>query len=284
MKKRNTARAVAVAAALAGLAWPAAQALAQTAAYTSTPVDLFAGPSGDYPVVSEIDAGVPVTVMGCLSDYSWCDVAMPGLRGWIYAGYLSYPYQGQYVPLEGYGAVIGLPIIGFSIGTYWDSFYRHRPWYGDRDHWAHMPPHGYGDRPPGPGPGPRPREEGRPQEPRHSYAPPNAGRPEQPPMGGRPGPEPRFQGNPGGPRPDGGMHEPRQPGGNFGQPRPMQQEAAPRPQAPQPGGFRPGAPAGGFEHGAPPMRAPAPEHAAPQQGGHPSGEGGGHREGRQPGQ
>ena len=290
MNKRNTARAVAVAAALAGLAWPAAQAFAQAAAYTSSPVDLYAGPSGDYPVVaSGIGAGVPVTVMGCVSDYSWCDVALPDLRGWVYAAYLSYPYEGQYVPLQGYGSVIGLPVIGFSIGSYWGNFYRDRPWYGERERWAHVPSPGYGGRPPGarppdgmrpPMPGARPPEPGRPVAP-----PADAGRPGQPPGGHPWGPQQGFPGNGGGPRPEAGGRSP----GNAGQPRPMQPEGGARPAPPQPGGFRPGAPAGGFEHGAPPMRAPgqmqAPGRpAAPPQGGHPSGEGGGHREGRQPGQ
>jgi uncharacterized protein YraI len=288
MKKRNTVRAAAVAALLAGLGWPAAQALAQTAAYTSSPVDLFAGPSDEYPVVSEVDAGMLVTVMGCLNDYSWCDVALPGLRGWVYAAYLSYPYQGQYVPLQGYGSVIGLPIIGFTIGTYWDSFYRDRPWYGERDRWAHERPRGYGERPPEPPPGARGPQARRPVPP-SVYG----GHPEGPQMGGRPEPQERFQGNPGAPRPEIGGHGGGQPGANYGQ-RPVPQEMAPRPQAPQqPGGFRPGAPAAGVEHGGPQMRAPVPMQgpgrpAAPpqqQQGGHPSGgEGGGHREGRPQGQ
>ncbi|MBN3858242.1 SH3 domain-containing protein, partial [Paraburkholderia sp. Ac-20340] len=139
----------------AGLSLGSAEAYAQSQAYTSEPVDLYAGPSGDYPVVTELGPNVPVTVMGCVSDYSWCDVAMPGMRGWVYAGYLTYPYQGGYVPLEGYGAAIGLPIVTFSIGAYWGSFYRDRSWYGDRERWSHVPPPGYGGHPSGPPPGPR---------------------------------------------------------------------------------------------------------------------------------
>jgi uncharacterized protein YraI len=279
MKRPNTARAVVVAAALTGLAWPAAQAFAQVSAYTSGPVYLYAGPSGDYPVVSSLGAGAPVTVMGCVSDYSWCDVALPDMRGWVYAAYLSYPYQGQYVPLQGYGPVIGLPVIGFSVGTYWDRFYRNRPWYGERDRWAHAPSPRYDARPAEPAPRARPPEAGR------SFAPPaNAGRPGQF-EGGRPGPQQDFHGG-GAPRPEAGQRMPGQPGGNFGQPHP---------QAPQqPGGLRPGGgPAGGVEHGAPQMRGPGPgpmqapgrPAAPPQGGGHPSGgEGGGHRDSRQPGQ
>jgi uncharacterized protein YraI len=290
MKKYHPARVVAVAAALAGLAWPSAQAFAQAAAYTSAPVYVYAGPSGDYPVVSSVDGGVPVTVMGCVSDYSWCDVAFPGLRGWVYAAYLSYPYEGQYVPLQGYGSVIGLPIIGFSLGAYWGNFYRGQPWYGERERWAHVPPPGYGGRPSEPRPGAHPHEQGRP-----FAAPPNAGHPGEPPVGARPAPQPggnygephRMQPE-GGPRPMPPQAAPR-PMQPEGAPRPMQPEGVPHQQGPQ-GGFQPGAPAGGFERGAPQMHAPGGmpaqgRPAAPPQGGRPSGgEGGGSREGRLPGQ
>ena len=93
-RPRAPALALASASLLAGLALVSSHAAAQTAAYTSEPVDLYAGPSGDYPVVSQIGPGVPVTVMGCGSAYSLCDITVPGVRGWVYAGYLSYPYQG----------------------------------------------------------------------------------------------------------------------------------------------------------------------------------------------
>ncbi|WP_322062087.1 SH3 domain-containing protein [Paraburkholderia sp. J63] len=270
----------------AGLAFAASGVRAQTDAYTSEPVDLFAGPSDAYPVVSELGPNVPVTVMGCVSDYSWCDVALPGLRGWIYAGYLSYPYQGAYVPLAGYGAAIGLPIVAFSVGAYWGSFYRDRPWYGDRERWAHVPPPG----------------RGRPPEPHYQGGP---GRPLPPPGAGRP-PEPgRPPGNEA-PRPPGEMQRPpmegarppaemqRPPAEMQRPPAEMQRPPAEgaRPPMPQPNAGRPPAqaPAPGFNRppGPPPGGARPPEapaaHGRPEgapQGGHPSGQGGGHGEQRQ---
>ena len=78
--------------------------------------------------------------MGCIDDYSWCDVVFGANRGWIYAGSLAYPYQSGRVPILGYGAIIGLPIITFSIGNYWDSYYRGRPWYRNRSYWVNRPP------------------------------------------------------------------------------------------------------------------------------------------------
>lgn len=87
----------------AGLLVLPAVAFAQSQAYTSSTVNVRAGPASDYPVVTQLPGGVPVTVMGCVSNYQWCDVAAPNLRGWVYAGRLSYPYQGSNVPVMSYG-------------------------------------------------------------------------------------------------------------------------------------------------------------------------------------
>ncbi|MEB2508795.1 peptide-binding protein [Burkholderia multivorans] len=129
---------------------------AQGDAYTNAPAELFAGPAPDYPVVAELPPGTALDVFGCLSDYTWCDVALPGVRGWIDAQLLDYPYQGSYVPMLEYGAMIGVPITGFAIGAYWDRYYRNRPWYHDSDRWMHRPE-------PRVGPGGFPPARGRPE-------------------------------------------------------------------------------------------------------------------------
>jgi len=170
----------------AGLSTLSDAAFAQTQAYTNSPVNLYAGPADDYPAVSQLPGGVPVTVMGCVSGYTWCDVAVPDLRGWVYAGSLSYPYQGSNVPILDYGTVIGLPIVSFSIGAYWGSYYRGRPWYNEQERWAHHPPPppGRGGPPPEHG-GPPPGQGGPP--PGQGGPPPGRGGP--PPGGGHPPPE-----------------------------------------------------------------------------------------------
>jgi uncharacterized protein YraI len=185
-----------------------AAAFAQTQAFTSTSVNLRAGPAPDYPVVSQLPPGVPVTVMGCISGYTWCDVALPNLRGWVYAAALSYPYQGNRVPVLNYGTVIGLPIVTFSIGTYWGNYYRGRPWYHNQSHWAHRPP-GYGHpsgRPPGHGGGHgRPPGHGAGGRPPGGHPPGHGG--SRPPGGSKPG---------GGGRPGGGGHGGGHSGGHGG--------------------------------------------------------------------
>ena len=118
---------------IAALGLPVA-AMAELA-HTTTAVNLRAGPDADYPLVRWVPEGTAVEVHGCLGDFQWCDVEVYGDRGWMHANYLVYPYRNSQVPIITYGAVIGLPILGFSI-DYWDHHYQHRPWYGDRSRWA----------------------------------------------------------------------------------------------------------------------------------------------------
>jgi len=208
--------------AAAGLLALPAVASAQSQGYTTSRVNVHAGPAADYPIVTQLPAGVPLTVMGCLGGFHWCDVAAPNLRGWVYAPRLSVPYRGGNVPLVNYGTVIGLPIVGFSIADYWGNYYRGRPWYNQQSRWAHhapptgrRPPPGHGGRPPG---GPPPGNAG--GRPPGGPPPGNAG--------GRPpgGPPPGNAGGrpPGGPQGGGGGRPPGGSGGPQG------------PQGPQGGG------------------------------------------------
>jgi uncharacterized protein YraI len=110
-------------------------ASAQQRAFALHSVEIFAGPGNDYPPVARLAPGVRVNVQGCLSDYTWCDVTFSGNRGWVYAGELGYPYRRDRVPIVEYGPRLGLPVITFSLGNYWDRYYRARPWYHERSNW-----------------------------------------------------------------------------------------------------------------------------------------------------
>lgn len=140
-------------------------AFAQQQSYTSKYVNLRAGPSRDYPIVTAVPAGVSLIVAGCLPDYRWCDVVVGPNRGWVYAGNIVYPYQGNNVPVLTYGSRVGIGITVFSIGNYWDDYYRAYPWYPQRQRWIDRPQPrlefgpGVGRRPPQgrvPGAGQRP--------------------------------------------------------------------------------------------------------------------------------
>jgi uncharacterized protein YraI len=120
-----------------GLVVPTAS-LAETA-YTTKTVNLRAGPSREYPLVARVPAGMPVEVNGCVDDWTWCDVSPGNDRGWMYAGNLDSPYQDHRVVILGNGPNFGFPIVTFSVGSYWDTYYRGRPWYSRRSYWAGRP-------------------------------------------------------------------------------------------------------------------------------------------------
>jgi uncharacterized protein YraI len=127
-------------------------------AETSEPASVRAGPDSSYPEVAQLDADTPIQVMGCLDDWSWCDVAFDGNRGWLYSPDITYQYQGGYVPLYSYAPGLGVPVLSFSLDSYWGNHYHDRPWYAQRDEWVRRPIHH--QRPPGPPPSssPPPRQ------------------------------------------------------------------------------------------------------------------------------
>lgn len=120
--------------ALALAAFPATSS-AQWLGVTGKAVNVRAGPAAEYPLVARLMRGVSISVQGCLSDYTWCDVVAGPYRGWVYASNIVYPYQGARVPVLTYGALIGIGIAAFSVDQYWDNHYRARPWYPQRQLW-----------------------------------------------------------------------------------------------------------------------------------------------------
>jgi uncharacterized protein YraI len=109
-------------------------------------ISLQAGPDPTYPSIVELRAGTPVYIEGCLDDWSWCDVVAYEDRGWVPGTFVEEEYQNGPVFIAEYGARIGIPIVTFSIGAYWQRHYHNRPFYAQRSHWesrrirVHAPP------------------------------------------------------------------------------------------------------------------------------------------------
>jgi len=108
---------------------------AQPAAFTVRDVDVFAGPSSEFPPIGTLAPNTEVRIAGCLSDWSWCDVIFPEDRGWVYAADLAYPYRNERVVILENGPRLGLPIVTFSLQTYWTAHYRTHKFYAQRQEW-----------------------------------------------------------------------------------------------------------------------------------------------------
>ena len=181
-------------AALAG-AWPLAASADN--AFTLRDVEIYTGPGSEYPPVASLAPNTRVDVAGCLSDWSWCDVILAGMRGWVYAGDLGYPYENRRASIVEIGPRVHIPVISFSLPAYWDAHYRGRPWYRERDVWVNRvhaqvehggrPPEGRAARSgpsaqavtPAPQGRAQPPQQGQAQMPPPSYAQPREGRPSE---------------------------------------------------------------------------------------------------------
>lgn len=113
--------------------------------YPVTNVNLRAGPGTEYPVIVTVPGRAPISILGCLPDYSWCDSLFQGNRGWMRSIYLSGYYQGNYYSLGDYAPRLGYRTVSFDVDGYWASNYRDRPFYGERKRWTRPREEGFVD-------------------------------------------------------------------------------------------------------------------------------------------
>lgn len=105
-------------------------------AVTVRDTEVYAGPSSEYPSFAHLPANASVDVAGCLSDWSWCDVTFSSDRGWVYGADIAAVYEGQPVVIIESGPRLHLPVVAFSLVSYWDQHYRSKPFYGERQQWV----------------------------------------------------------------------------------------------------------------------------------------------------
>jgi uncharacterized protein YraI len=112
-------------------------------AYVVADISLQAGPDTEYPSITELSAGTPVSIQGCIDGWTWCDVIAGDDLGWVAGSFLEEDYDNQRVIVTDYGPRIGIPVVTFSLGVYWDQHYHNRNWYGERQRWEtrHIQPH-----------------------------------------------------------------------------------------------------------------------------------------------
>ena len=119
--------------ALAALTAGVSAASATAVSIATAKVNLRAGPSTTYPVVTVVPQGARIFTYGCAADYTWCDVAFGNYRGWVSASYLQVVYAGRPVVLTpALAPVVGLTVVEFNR-VYWDTYHAAQPWYGS---WA----------------------------------------------------------------------------------------------------------------------------------------------------
>lgn len=106
----------------------ASAASAAAPAVATTNVNLRAGPSTHFPVVSVVPAGAALVTLGCLPGYTWCDVNFAGTRGWLAARYIRLAGPGVVITPAA-AAPLGIAVVAFNE-AYWRTHYAARPWVG----------------------------------------------------------------------------------------------------------------------------------------------------------
>ncbi|HEX5934516.1 MAG TPA: SH3 domain-containing protein, partial [Pseudorhizobium sp.] len=83
---KSNLNAMLAAAALAAVAVPAQ---AQMSTVTASDITVRSGPGEEYPEIGLATRGSQAVMDGCLAGSSWCRIDVNGMRGWVFAQYLT---------------------------------------------------------------------------------------------------------------------------------------------------------------------------------------------------
>lgn len=112
-----------------------AASAAETTALIVRSVNVRSGPHQSMPTVTWLLTGTRVQVIGCVASWRWCDVQAGRERGWVYTRYLSVPFEGSARTIIDGGPNLGLPVVEFQLGPYWDEHYSRRFWFAEKAKW-----------------------------------------------------------------------------------------------------------------------------------------------------
>ncbi len=89
-------------------------AQAEMAATTATDIEVRSGPGAEFPTVGVATRGSEATLDGCVEGSRWCRVDVNGMRGWVYAQYLSVEQNGTSVVVQDHRDDLGIPTITYE--------------------------------------------------------------------------------------------------------------------------------------------------------------------------
>ncbi|MFB9948060.1 DUF1236 domain-containing protein [Rhizobium puerariae] len=98
-------------AALSALALPAQ---AQMATTTASDIVVRSGPGQDYPEIGLATRGSPAMMDGCLEGGNWCRIEVNGMRGWVFAEYLTIRHNGTPVVVQDYRSRYDVPAVTYE--------------------------------------------------------------------------------------------------------------------------------------------------------------------------
>lgn len=81
--------------------------------YSTAHLNLRTGPGTQYPVVGLMEYNAAADITGCIADYSWCSVSLPGLNGWASAEYLVINQGDQVQQITGPDS--GIPVVEANV-------------------------------------------------------------------------------------------------------------------------------------------------------------------------
>lgn len=130
---------------LAAFLWLAPATASAATAYVTDNLNLRAGPDPRYPSVGILRRGERVELLGCANGLQWCEVETgSGERGWAAAYYLRTTRGNSALTIIESNSYGGVRVIIYKPYDYWDTHYRNKYFYRDRDKWLGKRPVDYG--------------------------------------------------------------------------------------------------------------------------------------------